>query len=281
MRKVGGVVMNLPKINYILSYIDAHLDEVLTAESLAEKSGYSFHHFCYLFHSYMGVPLMTYVRRRRLEYAAKDLLKGKSSSWVAQEWGFDTASGFAKAFRKHFGISPKEFRERYLSQGEKSLLRIEKKESFYVVGYSLSPPEQDFEIFDAAAYWYGKDFSYVSKEEYSMLAKDSSADVGLWQIPDGKTGEFYYLFGPEVKNVNFIPKGMVLAEVPSAEYAVFTVPHSEDMAKLNRNVYETWKTAFVLWLENSEYTLDEKKFCFEYYRNFDTFVYLPILRKNN
>lgn len=269
-----------PKMEWVLRYIDTHIADSLDASHLAELSGYSVHYFCYLFQSYMGIPVMTYVRRRRLELAAKDLLKGKSSTWVAQEWGFDTSSGFAKAFRKHFGMSPKEFREKYLSNNGKSLWNIVRKDSFYVVGYSLPPPEENFDVFDAAAYWYGKDFSFVSKEDYAYLDRDSLGCIGAWMDPDSTTGEFYYLFGPIVKNPDFVPQGMVLREIPAAEYAVFTVPHSEDMAVLNRNVCETRKVAFTLWLENNEkYVLDEGKLCFEFYYDFDTFIYLPVIEK--
>jgi len=205
-------MITFPKMDWVLSYIDRHINESLSAEQLADLTGYSMHHFCYLFHSCMGIPVMTYIRRRRLELAAKDLLKGKSSTWVAQEWGFDTSSGFAKAFRKQFGMPPKAFRNRYLCRNPESLCRIEKKESFYVIGYSLAPPEGNFEVFDAAAYWYGKDFSVVSKEDYAYLARENLGCIGVWLDPDPITGDFYYLFGPIVSDTDFIPKGMVLHE---------------------------------------------------------------------
>lgn len=70
-------------MNRVLAYIDLHINEPIEAEYLASLSGYSFHHFCYLFHSYMGVPVMTYVRCRRLEFASRDILNGKSPAWVA------------------------------------------------------------------------------------------------------------------------------------------------------------------------------------------------------
>lgn len=86
----------------ILSYIDAHLDDNLTVEDLAKYSDYSFYHFCHAFSSYTGVPVAAYLCRRRMAAAARDLLSGKSSVSVAAARGFETLSGFAKAFRKHF-----------------------------------------------------------------------------------------------------------------------------------------------------------------------------------
>lgn len=86
----------------ILAYIDAHPDKNITVGELAALSDYSFYHFCHAFFSYTGVPVAAYLCRRRMAAAARDLLSGKSSVSVAAARGFETLSGFAKAFRKHF-----------------------------------------------------------------------------------------------------------------------------------------------------------------------------------
>lgn len=270
--------MSISKLDRVLTYIDLYINEPIEAEYLASLSGYSFHHFCYLFHSYMGVPVMTYVRHRRLELASKDVLSGKPSSWVAQEWGY-TESGFYKVFRKYYGMTPKEFRKRFYDCQSKYLLRFERKSAFYVVGYSLEPPEDECSAFDIPAYWHGGDFSIVSKEDYAHLAKDGLPEVGLWYKPNSITGEFCYFFGPEVKSVDFVPRGMSSIKIPAAEYAVFTVPFSEDTVELTDNIREAWKAVFEIWLENSKYCLDDDKICFEYYCGRNVYIYVPILIK--
>ena len=95
----------------ILAYIDAHPDKNITVGELAALLDYSFYHFCHAFSSYTGVPVAAYLRRRRMAAAARDLLSGKSSVSVAAARGFQTLSGFAKAFRKHYGLSPSEYQK--------------------------------------------------------------------------------------------------------------------------------------------------------------------------
>lgn len=271
--------MSISRMDRVLAYIDLHINEPIEAEYLASLSGYSFHHFCYLFHSCMGVPVMTYVRRRRLEFASRDILNGKSPAWVAQEWGY-TESGFYKVFRKYFGMTPGEFRKQFYDCQTKYSLRFEKKAAFFVVGYSLEPPEDDCGAFDIPAYWHNIDFSAVSNEDYARLAKDGLPEVGLWYKPDTVTGAFRYFFGPEVRNTDFVPKGMVSLLIPEGEYAVFTVPFSKDTAELIYGIRDAWKAIFEIWLENSRYCLDENNLCFEYYKNQSVCIYIPIRDKS-
>ena len=47
----------------------------------------------------MGVSLMEYVKDRRLLRAAEDIMSGKKILDVAIEYGYETHSGFTKAFR--------------------------------------------------------------------------------------------------------------------------------------------------------------------------------------
>ena len=49
---------------------------------------------------------MSYVIRRKLEYSLYELSQGKKVIDVAVELGFETHTGFAKAFKKYFGFPP-------------------------------------------------------------------------------------------------------------------------------------------------------------------------------
>lgn len=89
-----------------MEYIDSHLNEDLTAEKIAAHEGYSVFHFCRIFKEYTGKSLMKYVRDKRLENAEEKIAKGESTAEVAYKCGFETSSGFARAYEKKFGERP-------------------------------------------------------------------------------------------------------------------------------------------------------------------------------
>ena len=87
-------------------YILSHLSDELSAEKIATKEGYSVFHFCRIFKEYTGESLMRYIREKRLEVAEKDIKNGEPTSFVAYKYGFETQSGFARAYERKFGKRP-------------------------------------------------------------------------------------------------------------------------------------------------------------------------------
>lgn len=263
----------------ILDYIDSHLEDNLTVEGLAKYSDYSFYHFCHAFSSYTGVPAATYLRRRQMELAAKDLLAGRKSSDVAAARGFDTSSGFAKAFRKHYGLSPTQYRREMGASRFCVSPSIRQIGSFTAVGYRLAPPNREFDILDAGAYWMGKSFSFISKEDYQRLAGSEPMEVGAWIQPNRETGAFFYFFGPVVEHTDFIPQGLEPIRFEAAEYAVFPVPAGNgNMTLLNENVCRMWKYIFQEWLPgNGLYRTASDRIDFECYHGGKTFICIPII----
>ena len=51
---------------------------------------------------------MGYVREKRLDAAKEDIINGKSFEEIAEKYGFETQSGFARAYQRKFGIRPKQ-----------------------------------------------------------------------------------------------------------------------------------------------------------------------------
>ena len=96
----------IENIERIKDYIDSHIESKLTAEELAAMEGYSVFHFCRIFKEYTGEGLMSYVREKRLEAAKKEIEEGKSASAVAEKYGFETTSGFSRAYKRTFGECP-------------------------------------------------------------------------------------------------------------------------------------------------------------------------------
>ncbi len=99
-------------INNVKLYIREHINEPLSREILAEIAGFSIPHFHRIFTAQTGENIAAYVRRLRLERAARKLRMGAVDiTEVALAAGYDSHAAFGKAFRQQFGLSPSDFRQ--------------------------------------------------------------------------------------------------------------------------------------------------------------------------
>jgi len=99
-------------IEDVMRYIREHISEPLDRETLAAIAGFSIPHFHRVFTARVGESAISYVRRLRLERAARKLRMGAVDiTEVALAAGYDTHAAFSKAFKQQFGLSPSEFRQ--------------------------------------------------------------------------------------------------------------------------------------------------------------------------
>jgi AraC family transcriptional regulator len=99
-------------IEEVMRYIRHHIDKPLNRETLADIAGFSVPHFHRIFRAHVGESAISYVRRLRLERAARKLRMGAVDiTEVALAAGYDTHAAFSKAFKQQFGLSPSEFRQ--------------------------------------------------------------------------------------------------------------------------------------------------------------------------
>jgi AraC family transcriptional regulator len=99
-------------IEDVMKYIRAHINEPIDRETLADVAGFSVPHFHRVFTAHVGESAISYVRRLRLERAARKLRMGAIDiTEVALAAGYDTHAAFSKAFKQQFGLSPSEFRQ--------------------------------------------------------------------------------------------------------------------------------------------------------------------------
>lgn len=86
--------------------IENNLHGKLSLNTIASQLGYSQFHFSKLFKKYTGLTVHQYINDRKLICASKDILKGERIINVAMNYGYETQSGFNKAFVKKFGYPP-------------------------------------------------------------------------------------------------------------------------------------------------------------------------------
>lgn len=96
-------------IQQSLDTIEQNLTDELTLRELCREAGYSPYHFCRLFQSFVGLPPMHYITRRRLLHAAYAMNADASKTEIALRYGFDTYAGFYKAFRREYNCAPSAF----------------------------------------------------------------------------------------------------------------------------------------------------------------------------
>ena len=264
-------------IERCLGYIENHIDDDVSATELAGMLGYSFYHFCHVFKGIVGTSVGAYLRNRRLELAATDLLNGESVTEAAIKRGYDTPAGFTRAFTKTYGISPLHYKKK----GGLVKMNVEFKKfgPCTAVGYSIVPPSDDVNVLENGAFWYGKDFSVVSEDEYAKLSELKQGEIGAWIHPDDKTGDLSYFFGPITKDKSFIPNSMITLDISECDYAIFSVPKAAGVQELSENIKGIWKYIFNEWFDSSEYKFREDALAFEYYLGDETFIYLPVLKK--
>ena len=83
---------------------------------LARHAGLSPRHLQRRFTAELGVPPAAWVERARVEAAQRALLDGDDGvDVIARRCGFGTAETLRRAFHRHFGIPPSQYRDRFRS----------------------------------------------------------------------------------------------------------------------------------------------------------------------
>lgn len=93
--------------------IEEQLDASLTPAELAEAAHFSLHHFHRIFRAQTGETVMQYVRRLRIERAARKLRASPQTRVMelALEAGYESHEAFTRAFIDRFGAPPSHYRE--------------------------------------------------------------------------------------------------------------------------------------------------------------------------
>lgn len=103
------------RINAVMHHVQAHLDRSWSLEELAAMAGFSPYHFHRIFRAMAGETLGSYVRRLRLERAARQLRSSSQSiTEIALTAGYATPAAFSKAFKQHFAVTPSTIRQEHL-----------------------------------------------------------------------------------------------------------------------------------------------------------------------
>lgn len=210
--------------------IERNSDRPLNLGEIAQACGVSRSHLALAFGSSLGLPVMKYLRMRRLSEAAHILAEGAPDILtVALDAGYGSHEAFTRAFREQFGMTPESVRDRGSLDGlpvtdplklnPKAAIRLDpprfrKEGTIRVAGLSESVSFET--VIKIPAQWQ----RFMSSFYHLIPDKLDEIPVGLSQAGDDE-GQFQYLSGVEVARFGDIPDGLTKVELEPTTYAIF------------------------------------------------------------
>jgi len=97
------------RIEEILSFINANLEEDLSIETLAEQFYLNKYYLMHLFKKETGFTIYRYIQKKRAMKATDLLKEGVQAGEVCSLCGFRDYSTFVRTFKKEFNLSPKQY----------------------------------------------------------------------------------------------------------------------------------------------------------------------------
>ena len=266
MKKTTTTKSHYEQINLALSHIHFNFGDKLTAEDLANISGYSIFHFHRIFKEITGENVNDYIRNTRLEKASNLLLYNQHQTieTIAISSGFATAAGFRTAFKKKFLVSPKDWRKSGYDSTSKKLSEaleyIEKE-------YDIKPPQvvtnEPIPMLYTLVYGYKNDMS----KEWSQL-KELCEESGVLESPHRYIGLFHnhpsfanfnnsrYIACIETQEDVFRNGKMGKCVISGGKFAKF------EFTCTHKDLYKMMHLAYINWLPKSDYEV----------RNFPAYV---------
>lgn len=101
---------------HLLQYIETHLDEDLSLDSLAKQFYISKYHIAHVFKENLGLSVHRYITKKRLSMCRDALLGQREIGDAYLMCGFKDYSSFFRSFKKEYGMSPKKYRETFLPE---------------------------------------------------------------------------------------------------------------------------------------------------------------------
>ncbi len=285
-----------------IDHIEDQVRDDIRVDRLAARAGFSIYHYYRIFEAYVGIPVMEYVRRRRLAHAAYAMNHTPRLIDVALEYGFETHAGFSKTFHRHMGVPPEQYRihlvanppqrivlsdiVRYIPNGGIVMEpRIYTKPTAKIAGLSIRTSSVDGRNNrEIPAFWMSSMQDGSLDKLHALHGVLSHSELGLCVQVNMETGEFDYVIGLEVADLTAVPDTFYKMELPECTYAVFTTPPAEP-AEFSKTIQGTWMFIYSEWFPSSGYEFAAGHPDFEHYgmepgKDKQTCdIYIPIVKK--
>ncbi|HIV71677.1 MAG TPA: AraC family transcriptional regulator [Candidatus Aquabacterium excrementipullorum] len=220
--------------NSLLAWVEAHLDEPLTLEQIAQHAGLSPFHFSRLFTARMGRSVMSHVRGRRLIRGARRLTEepGLKLIDLSFDCRFESQEAFTRAFKRLFGVSPGRFRagfaitpiEGQFPMSAPSTLSadvVKLPDLVSLAAFRVAGPTRRFDQSsksDIPQLW----TTLIGGLPFTGQSPDWST-YGVVDTLDKAEGSFQYMAAVGVQPGAMLPEGFEEKAMPAATYVVFRI----------------------------------------------------------
>jgi AraC family transcriptional regulator len=260
------------RINRVMHYIQAHLDQPLRLNRLADIGHFSPYHFHRIFSAYVGETVAEYIRRLRLARAVRELIGTKLNiTDIALQAGYETHSAFSKAFRQYVGVTPTELRTALpqqaaaiLSQSALSTLRV-------VSSDCPSEPNSVMHLKPDLRVCPDQHVLYVRRHgmihnDFTQAARSAFAALNAFLKAHQLQDQWQCCLGITPDDPSWVPEaacrydaGVILCDgvhvAPGGDVAWQTLAGGRQAAFLHRGPYDTlwqtWNQAYRDWLPAS------------------------------
>lgn len=111
---IHGVQRN-PLVNRCKEEVSKRVHQKITISQLAKELGVTRNYLSQLFVREEGIALVDYINQKKIESSLQALRYSKESyGEIAYQLGFSSQSHFGQVFKKFMGMTPKQYRDRYL-----------------------------------------------------------------------------------------------------------------------------------------------------------------------
>lgn len=256
-----------------VQYIESNLKEEISVLDIADSIHYSLYHFIRLFQSVTGFSPGMYLQQRRLSEAVKELKNtGKKIIEIAYDYQFNSHEAFTRAFKKQFGINPKQLRGQLSLTGLSLLNPISSDSIFQSEKVRNEPPAlvelpqialtgisfflgDESKITDLSKEW--GQFTQEVNSIKNRLQPERFYQVQYWSEKQ-ELGGFNFFLGVEIKNMDEIQPQFVIKLLPESRYLRFI--HKG----LANKVGYTYKYIYNQFLPETDYKLT-RPYNFEFY----------------
>lgn len=232
-----------------LVFIEQSLwDDAVCLDDVAHATRLSRYQLSRVFVAVTGVPVMHYVRARRLTEAARSAAGAPDILTLALDCGYGSHEAFTRAFNNRFHVTPESVRARGHTGGLDLMEALTMSDRNVV---AVAPPR---ETLGPARLVAGLKERYTFDTNHGIPALWQRFVPRIASIPDivdsgtygvccnaSGDGEFDYLAAVEVSSIDRLPEGFDHVHIPASRYAVFE--HNGHVSGIRDTVHAIWNHA--------------------------------------